>query len=218
MIRPAAQPRRTKGILGGRSDDVVRHVLAAAVVELARSGYAGFRMDEVADRAGVNRTTIYRRWPNRRVLVTAVVDRLRTPLHHNRLPDTGALEQDLIEAFTRRWQFGRNVEARAWAQLLAERHNPEVEAIVGDAIDERRAEWKSMVTRAIERRELPVGTDEQLVLDFVRAIVDFRGAQPLDAKWLRAAVRTVVAGAGAGTLVRAGGKRAVAARRRAARS
>jgi AcrR family transcriptional regulator len=215
MTRSAAHPRRTKGLLGGRSDEVVRHVLDAAIVELARSGYAGFRMDEVAARAGVNRTTIYRRWPNRVALVTAVVDRLRTPLRHNPLPDSGALEQDLIEAFARRWKFRRNAEARAWARLLDERYNPEVETLVGDAIDERRAEWRYMVTRSIARRELPPGTDEQLLLDFVRAIVDFRGAQPLDAKWLKAAVRTVVAGAGAGTLIRAGGKRAVARRGRA---
>ncbi len=218
MTRPAAHPRRTKGILGGRSDEVVRHVLDAAIVELARSGYAGFRMDEVAARAGVNRTTIYRRWPNRMALVTDVVGRLRTPLRHNPLPDSGALEQDLIEAFARRWTFGRKVEGRAWARLLDERHNPEVESIVGDAVDERSAEWRSMVTRSIERRELPPGTDEQLLLDFVRAIVDFRRAQPLDAKWLSAAVRTVVAGASAGTLVRAGGKHAVAGRGRAAGS
>ncbi|MEO8707321.1 MAG: TetR/AcrR family transcriptional regulator [Kofleriaceae bacterium] len=198
--------RRTKGILGGRSDQVVRQVLDAAIVELARSGYAGFRMDEVAVRAGVNRTTIYRRWPNQVALVTAVVGRLRTPLRHSPLPDSGALEEDLVEAFERRWKFGRKVEARAWGRLLDERSNPEVEAIVGDAVDERRAEWRSMVTRSIERRELPPGTDAQQLLDFVRAIVDFRDAQPLDAKWLRAAVRTVVAGARAGTLTRITGR------------
>lgn len=157
MTRSTAGPRRTKGILGGRSDEVVRHVLDAAIVELARSGYAGFRMGVVAARAGVNRTTIYRRWPNQVALVTAVVDRLRTRLRHDPLPDTGTLEQDLIEAFARRWEFGRNVEARAWARLLDERHNAEVEAIVGDAVDERRAEWRYMVTRAIERRALPGG-------------------------------------------------------------
>jgi AcrR family transcriptional regulator len=216
MSRRAAHPRRTKGILGGRSDEVVRHVLDAALVELACSGYAQFRMDEVAARAEVNRTTIYRRWPNRAALVTAVVDRLRTPLRRNRLPDSGALQQDLIEAFARRWTFGRQVEARAWGRLLDERSNPEVERIVGQAVDERSAEWRYMVTRSIERQELPAGTDEQLLLDFVRAIVDSRRAQPLDAKWLSAAVRTVVAGARAGMLIRAGRKRAAAPRRRSA--
>jgi hypothetical protein len=59
-------------------------------------------------------------------------------------------------------------------------------------------------------------SDEQRLLDFVHAIVDSRHAQPLDATWLSAAVRTVVAGAGAGTLVRAAGKRAVAGRGRRA--
>jgi AcrR family transcriptional regulator len=204
MSGPTAGPRRTKGILGGRSDEVVTHVLDAALVELARSGYAALRMDQVAARAGVNRTTIYRRWPNRAALVTAVVDRLRAPLRDNPLPDRGALEQDLVAAFARRWQYGRRVEGRAWARLLDERHNPEVEAMVGDAVNERSAAWRYMITRAIGRRELPLGTDAQLLLDFVHAIVDSRRAQPLDTDWLTVAVRTVVAGAGAGTLVRTG--------------
>ena len=172
MRRSAGSARRTQGILGGRSEQVVRRVLDAAIVELAHSGYAGFRMDEVAVRAAVNRTTIYRRWPNRAALVTAVVDRLRTPFRHNPLPDSGALEQDLIEAFAMRWKAARKVEGRAWARLLDERSNPEVETIVGDAIDERSAEWRYIVTRAIARRELPAGTDEQLLLHFVRAIVE----------------------------------------------
>lgn len=204
MSRSAARPRRTKGILGGRSQEVVRQVLDAAIFELAGSGYVRFRMGEVAARAGVNRTTIYRRWPNRRALVIAVVERLRAPLRQNPLPDSGALELDLIEAFARRWKFGRKVEGRAWARLLDERHHPEVAAIVGEAVGERSAEWRNMVARAIERRELPAGTDEQRLLDFVHAIADSRRAQRLDAEWLSAAVRTVVAGARSGTLVRAG--------------
>src|SRR5687767_9883677 len=75
-----ASVRRTRGILGGRSDQVVRRVLAAAMAEVARSGYAGFRMDAVAARARVNKTTIYRRWPTRAALVTALVERMRAPL------------------------------------------------------------------------------------------------------------------------------------------
>jgi AcrR family transcriptional regulator len=181
---------------------VVRRVLDAAIVELARSGYAGFRMDEVASMAGVNRTTIYRRWPSRAALVTALVDRMREPLRERPLPDTGQLERDLVEAFTRRFTVGRKIEGRAWARLLAERYSPEVEAIIKDAVEERRGEWRSMVTRAIVRGEVPPGTDAQLLLHLVRAIVDAR--RP-DATWLTLAVRTVIAGARAGTLARGPG-------------
>jgi AcrR family transcriptional regulator len=201
MRRTSASARRTKGTLGGRSEQVVRRVLDAAIVELARSGYAGFRMDEVVSMAGVNKTTIYRRWPSRAALIAALVSRMRTPLRESPLPDTGELESDLVDAFTRRFTFGRKGEGRAWARLLEERRNPEVEAIIGDAVDERRDEWRSMVTRAIDRGDLPPGTDAQLLLDFVRAIVDSRSSsRRLDAAWLSIAVRTVIAGARTGTL------------------
>jgi AcrR family transcriptional regulator len=175
-------------------------VLDAAIAELAHSGYAGFRMEEVARRATVNKTTIYRRWPSRRALITALVDRMRTPLRASPLPDTGRLETDLVEAFERRFAVGREVEGRAWARLLDERHSAEVEQIVGKAVDERRGEWRSMITRAVGRGELPRRTDAQLVLDLVRAIVDSRGPSRLDSSWLSLAVRTVIAGARAGTL------------------
>lgn len=181
-------------MLGGRSDDVVRRVLAAAVAELACSGYAGFRMDEVATTAGVNRTTVYRRWPSRAALVADVVERLRAPFRANPLPDTGSLEHDLVEAFAMRARAARKPEGRAWARLLGERHDPEVRTLIRAAIDERSAEWRRMVTRAIARRELPAATDPQRVLDFVRALVES------DAGWLAAAVRTVIAGARAGAL------------------
>ncbi|WP_233104220.1 TetR/AcrR family transcriptional regulator [Haliangium ochraceum] len=180
---------------------MVRRVLDAALVELASSGYAGFRMEAVASRAGVNKTTIYRRWPSRAELIAALVSRMRTPLRASPLPDTGQLESDLVDAFTRRFRVARKREGRAWARLVEERHNPEVEAIIGNAVDGRRDEWRLMVTRAIERGELPTGTDAQMLLDFVRAIVDSRGSsRRLDAAWLRAAVRTIIAGARAGSL------------------
>jgi AcrR family transcriptional regulator len=160
-------------------------------------------MDAVASTAEVNKTTIYRRWPTRASLVAAVVDRMRTPLRETALPDTGRLESDLVEAFARRFTVGRRVEGRAWKRLLDERHRRDVEALIGDAVNERRDEWRSMVTRAIDRGELPAGTDARSLLDLVRAIVDARGsARRLDTAWLTLAVRTVLAGARAGTLVR----------------
>jgi AcrR family transcriptional regulator len=203
MRRSAGAARRTQGILGGRSEQVVRRVLDAAIVELARSGYSGFRMEGVASRAAVNKTTIYRRWPSRVALIAALVNRMRTPLRERPLPDTGRLESDLVEAFARRFAVGRKVEGRAWARLLDERYRPEVEAIIGATVDERRDEWMWMVERAIDRGELPPGTDARILLDFVRAIVDARSSsQRLDRTWLTLAVRTVIVGARAGTLVR----------------
>src|SRR5262249_12960102 len=48
--------------LGGRGPRVRAAVLAATLAELADKGYAALTIDSVARRAGIHKTTIYRRW------------------------------------------------------------------------------------------------------------------------------------------------------------
>jgi len=208
-VTELTKTRRTRGVLGGRSERVVRQVLEAAVAELAESGYRAFRMDRVSAGAGVNKTTIYRRWPGRALLVAAAVDWMRRLVHDVPLPDTGSLERDLAEAFRRRVSFKRRVEGRAWARLLAEKHDPDVRAIIGDAVRERSGAWYAMVTRAVARGELPQGTDPRLLLGMLGAVVDaWNASSPgrLKGALLEAAVRTVVVGARSGSLVRGSGR------------
>src|SRR6185312_6061898 len=104
-VRKRAETRRTRGVLGGRSERVVQQVLVATVAELAESGYRAFRMYAVSAAAGVNKTTIYRRWPGKKQLVAAAVDWMRRFVHDVPLPDTGSLERDLTEAFQRKISF-----------------------------------------------------------------------------------------------------------------
>lgn len=199
-----AETRRTRGVLGGRSERVVQQVLVASVAELAESGYRAFRMDAVSAMAKVNKTTIYRRWPTKARLVAAAVEWMRRFVHDVPLPDMGSLEQDLAEAFRRKVSFKDRVEGQAWARLLAEKHDPEVSAIIGSAVKERSDAWYAMVTRAVARGELPKGTDPRLLLGMLGAVVDAWNASSsgrLKAELLDVAVRTVVAGARSGTLV-----------------
>lgn len=192
-------------MLGGRSERVVQQVLEASVAELAESGYRAFRMDAVSAAAGVNKTTIYRRWPGKKVLVAAAVDWMRRFVHDVPLPDTGSLERDLAAAFQRRVSFKDRVEGQAWARLLAEKHDPEVGAVIGDAVGERSGAWYAMVTRAVARGELPDGTDPRLLLGMLAAIVDAWNARSpgrLKPELLEAFVRTIVIGARSGSLVR----------------
>lgn len=197
-------------MLGGRSERVVQQVLVATVAELAESGYRAFRMDVVSAAAGVNKTTIYRRWPGKKQLVAAAVEWMRRLVHDVPLPDTGSLERDLAEAFRRKVSFKDRAPGQAWARLLAEKHDPEVSAVIGDAVKERSGAWYAMVTRAVARGELPDGTDPRLLLGMLGAVVDTWNASSsgrLKAELLEAAVRTVVAGARSGSLVRSSGRR-----------
>ena len=79
---------------GGRSERVREAVLAAALHELTVNGYAALSVEAVASRAGVNKTTIYRRWPT---LDDLLVDALMT-WSHDAIPgpDTGSIETDLL--------------------------------------------------------------------------------------------------------------------------
>jgi AcrR family transcriptional regulator len=183
---------------------VVQRVLEATVAELAESGYRAFRMDAVSTAAKVNKTTIYRRWPHKAQLVAAAVVWMRRFVHDVPLPDTGSLERDLTEAFRRKMSFKNRVEGQAWARLLAEKHDPAVNTIIDDAVNERSAAWYAMVTRAAGRGELPKGTDPRLLLGMVSTVVEAWNAKSsgrLKAKLLSAIVRTIVAGARSGSLV-----------------
>jgi AcrR family transcriptional regulator len=197
--------RRTTGVLaGGRSERVVKHVLEASVAELAQSGYSAFRIDQVAAKAGVNKTTIYRRWPTKTELVVATVKWIGDAFEVE-LPDTGTLEGDLVGSFRWKLTFKRRVEGRAWAQLIAEKHLPEVAAIAGAAVRERSGNWLRIVARAIARGELPRHTDAGLLIDMVKLVIDERflcSDGKLEDAVMVAVVRTVIAGAEAGTLVR----------------
>ena len=204
------ETRRTRGVLGGRSERVVQQVLVATVAELAESGYRAFRMDVVSAAAEVNKTTIYRRWPGKALLVAAAVEWMRRFVHDVPLPDTGSLERDLADAVRRRVSFKDRVEGQAWARLLAEKHDPEVSAVISSAVKERAGAWYAMVTRAVARGELPKGTDPRLLLGMLGAVVDAWNASSsgrLKRELLDAAVRTVVAGARSGSLVRSKNRR-----------
>src|SRR5262245_16527517 len=90
-----ASTRRTEGLrVQGRSARVVEAVLQAAAEQLGEVGFAALRIEDVAARSGVNKTTIYRRWPSKEELVTAVLETLRLVPD---TPDTGTLRGDLLQ-------------------------------------------------------------------------------------------------------------------------
>jgi AcrR family transcriptional regulator len=59
----------------GPADPATTAILDAAVVEFERHGFRRVALDDVARRARVSRTTIYRRFAGRDELVAAVIDR-----------------------------------------------------------------------------------------------------------------------------------------------
>jgi len=78
-------------------------ILDAALVEFERHGFQRVALDDVARRAGVSRTTIYRRFANRDELVAAVIERENVVLFADIAAELKRAEKPAnyyVEAFT----------------------------------------------------------------------------------------------------------------------
>ena len=84
---PAKRPDPTR-----RSERAYRAILDATGELVASQGLAGTSIDQVAERAGVGKQTIYRWWPNKAALVLDYAQQRARPVSK---PDTGSLDQDL---------------------------------------------------------------------------------------------------------------------------
>lgn len=85
------------------SDPATRAILDAAAVEFERYGFRRVALDDVARRAGVSRTTIYRRFAGRDELIAAVIDQENAALLvdiADELKNTGPQTNYYVEAFT----------------------------------------------------------------------------------------------------------------------
>ena len=113
--------------------DAGETILDAALVELERHGFRKVALDDVARRAGVSRTTIYRRFANRDELVGAVIERENVALFADiamELKEAKPQANYYVEAFTLSiMRFRRHrvlnqmiVDDPALAQELLHRH------------------------------------------------------------------------------------------------
>src|SRR3954464_8541320 len=84
-------------------DPTLQAILDAAVVEFERHGFRRVALDDVARRARVSRTTIYRRFVNKDELVSAVIERENVRLFADiaaELKQAGPQSNYYVEAFT----------------------------------------------------------------------------------------------------------------------
>ena len=85
------------------ADPSTEAILDAAVVEFESHGLRRVALDDVARRAGVSRTTIYRRFANKDELVAAVIERENVSLFADiaaELKQAGPQANYYVEAFT----------------------------------------------------------------------------------------------------------------------
>ncbi|MEZ5924092.1 MAG: TetR/AcrR family transcriptional regulator [Hyphomicrobiaceae bacterium] len=76
----AAQTAKVSQRASARSDDKHRQILAAALTVFAKQGYEGARLDEIAERAGVAKGTLYLYFPGKQAIFEALVQSAADPV------------------------------------------------------------------------------------------------------------------------------------------
>jgi AcrR family transcriptional regulator len=149
------------------ADPATRAILDAAVVEFEQHGFRRVALDDVARRAGVSRTTIYRRFAGRDELVAAVIDRENAVLFANiadELKSRRPQSNYYVEAFT--LSIVRFRQHRVLTRMLADEP--------GLMLELAHQHWDPAVQRmaAALRVILPVGFAEQIGADAINELAD----------------------------------------------
>ncbi len=149
-------------------------IYRATLAELAESDYGGMSVENVALRVGVNKTTLYRRWPTKAALVHAALDSIVDAFELQQ--STGSLRGDLLTLAKRIVSITHTVDAKSLLRLrLLDRPEPELANIAARLQARRQAQLARLLDAAVERGELRRGTDLDLVLDLLGGMIHVRG-------------------------------------------
>lgn len=194
----AARPGRP------RSAAAATAILTATREALVEVGWSKLTLGDVATRAGVAKTTLYRRWSGKNELVVDAVAELFDELE---LPDRGSLAADIEGVVLQFVAILARPEAKSGLMaVVAESTRDDAlrERIRRSIVDRQKRLVLLGRSRAQRRGELPPETDPEeaartvdLIFDVVAGAVVHRtlvSAEPADEEWVRSFTRVLVLG------------------------
>ena len=150
--------------LDTQRDEVIHN---STLTLLGEFGYDALSVERVARHAGVSKATIYRRYPNKMELVLASLDH---NIYGLPVPDTGTGRGDLNQMVSMILAFGLNDQTRCMfgTMMLARARHPELaDAFHKRIIGPRRSRARGVLSRAVQRGELPSETPLELMMDMI---------------------------------------------------
>jgi AcrR family transcriptional regulator len=164
--RPPGRPRSE------RADKAIIEATLALLVE--EGGVAGVTIEAVAARAGVGKTTIYRRWPNKEALILDALASMKEPD-----PELGGVSvRDDLVALTRTLGVEKGDKQRLgvyWSVFGNGDKHPELHRqFTRDVVEPRREVMRAVLRRGIETGELRPDIDVELVMWLIYGAVIHR--------------------------------------------
>jgi AcrR family transcriptional regulator len=159
---------------GGRTARTAAAVYAATVEELSERAYADISIETIAARAGVHKTTVYRRWGSKAELISRAL--IGTASSRIQVPDTGSVETDL-RLLARAVQAVLSLPEGAAitrALIVGALASAEIAGLMEQFWAARLAAISVIVDRAIQTGQLPAGTDAAALMHAVAAPLYFQ--------------------------------------------
>ncbi|CAL9586842.1 putative HTH-type transcriptional regulator [Streptomyces sp. enrichment culture] len=179
-------------------------ILAATRQALVELGWSRLTLGDVAVRAGVAKTTLYRRWAGKNELVVDAVAELFDELC---VPDRGSLAADIEGVVLQFAAILARPEARSGLMAVvaeATRDDALRERIRASIVDRQKRLVLAGRARAQARGELPAEADVDraartvdLIFDMVAGAVVHRtlvSAEPADEEWVHGFTRVLLSG------------------------
>lgn len=157
-----------------RDPSADERIRAAAAELLLEHGVDGTTVDAVAERAGVGKATVYRRWPSKEDLALAAFDCVvegEIPQ-----PDTGSFVGDLTQIYTTLISFANSPDGTAFFRLMASEsaRDPRIADIYRCALGARLGECSRVFDAAVQRGELHPDADRGMIFEWPVAMIMMR--------------------------------------------
>jgi AcrR family transcriptional regulator len=186
---------------GGRTARTRAAVLDATIDELAGRGWEQASVETIALRAGVHKTTVYRRWGSKEQLVAEALQAAADS--RIQVPDSGDVDQDLraLARAVRAILTSRDGAATVHALVSGAQGSAEVGRVVREFWEARMARVRPIVERAAGRGQLPPGTSATELMKYLAAPLFYQllvTAEPLTEVTADQAAAAALAAARAG--------------------
>lgn len=168
-------------------------ILQATRELLIERGYEAMTMDAVAERAGVGKATVYRRWSSKpRLTVDSLL--CAKQLNADEVPDTGSLREDLLAVATLATRM-KNDELMS-GLIVAVKAEPEVAGVFHEQFVAGRVRlMRTLLERARERGEVHPEADLDMIAAVGPAMIHYRklvAHLPMDTEFLERLIDSVV--------------------------
>jgi AcrR family transcriptional regulator len=177
---------------GGRTAEVTARVHGAITELLVEGGFEACTFSAVAERAGIERSTLYRRFPDR---WDAIIDTWMERARMDVMPDLGAsFAEDLASVLRKLVEALESRLGPALLRVAAELRARDDTDYSRAYFDARMAQLEPMFEAAVTRGELPAETDREALFTFAAGPIYFRmfiAGRQVDDDFLHAVVSNV---------------------------